>query len=153
MLNRSRSGFGSEFCSFYLEVECQVSISKKIRVEASHANAHPRAVAFSSYIWFTYDIMSLYCYKLRRVVVIMLSYQPPLLGSIRGWVLNDELGKKCTKLSFILLQNFALKLGLGQRCQPEGIAIRSSSFLAYESDVPFRLSVAPCLSFARPVPR
>ena len=47
-----------------------------VPVEASHANAHAQAIAFFSYIWFTYHILSLHCCKLRSVVVIMLSYQP-----------------------------------------------------------------------------
>ena len=61
---------------------------RKFEVEASHANAHARAIAFFSYIWFKYDILSLHCCKLRSVVVIMLSYQPRHPGSIRGWVVN-----------------------------------------------------------------
>ena len=57
------------------------------------------------------------------------------------------------KAIVFLLQNLALQLGLGQRCLPEGIAISSSCFLPYESDVPLRLSAAPCISFARLAPR
>ena len=65
----------------------------------------------------------------------------------------QELERRCTKLSFFLLQNLALQLGLGQRYQPEGIAITWQQFFAYESDVPLRLSAAPCVSFARLAPR
>ena len=57
-------------------------------LEASHANAQARAIAFFSYIWFKYDILSLHCCKLCSVVVIMLSYQPPHPASIRGWFVN-----------------------------------------------------------------
>ena len=32
-------------------------------------------------------------------------------------------GKKTHEAIFFLLQNLALQLGLGQRCQPEGIAV------------------------------
>ena len=56
-------------------------------LEASHANAQARAIAFFSYIWFKY-ILSLHCCKLCSVVVIMLSYQPPHPASIRGWFVN-----------------------------------------------------------------
>ena len=37
-------------------------------VEASHANAYARAIAFFSYIWFKYDILSLQCCKLGGLV-------------------------------------------------------------------------------------
>ena len=97
-------------------------------VEASHANAHAHAIAFFSYIWFKYDILSLHCCKLRSVVVIMLSYQPSAPR------FNSRLGSKCVmqyagtgkemyEAIFFLLQNLAVHLGLGQQCQPEGIAI------------------------------
>ena len=52
-----------------------------------------------------------------------------------------------------LLKNLALQSGLGQRCQPEGIAITRQQLFCYESDVPLRLSAAPCVSFARLAPR
>ena len=51
-----------------------------VEVEASHAKAHARAIAFSSYIWFKYDILSLHWCKLWGVVVSMLSYQPSAPG-------------------------------------------------------------------------
>ena len=58
----------------------------------------------------------------------MLSYQPFALG------FESELGSECMMQYvgtgkkvlegiFFLLQNLALQLGLGQGCQPEGIAI------------------------------
>ena len=97
-------------------------------VEASHANAHGRAIAFFSYIWFKCDIFSLRCCKLCSVLVIMLSYQP----SARGFDLRlcsecvmqcAGTGKEMYEAILFLLQNLALQLGLGQGCQPEGIAI------------------------------
>ena len=61
-----------------------------VTVEASHANAHARAIAFFSYIWFKYDIWSLQCCKLRSVVlVIMLSSQPSAPG------FDSRLGSEC----------------------------------------------------------
>ena len=60
-----------------------------VTVEASHANAHTRAIAFFSYIWFKYDILSLHCCKLRRVVDNMLSYQPSTPG------FDSRLGSEC----------------------------------------------------------
>ena len=45
-------------------------------VETSCAYAHARAIAFFSYIWFKYDILSLHCCKLGGVVVMTLSSQP-----------------------------------------------------------------------------
>ena len=97
-------------------------------VEASHAYAHARAIAFFSYIWFKYDILSLNCCKLGGIVVGMLNYQPSAPG------FNSWMGSECVmqyagtrkemhKAIFFLLQNLALQLGLGQECQPEGIAI------------------------------
>ena len=94
-------------------------------VEASHVYAHARAIAFFSYIWFKYDILSLHCYKLRSVVIIMLSYQAFAAE------FNSRLGSECVmqyagtgkemhEAIFFLLQNLALQLGLGQGCQPEG---------------------------------
>ena len=52
----------------------------RIAVEASHANAHTRAIAFFSYIWFKYDILAQNCCKLRSVVVIKLSCQSSAPG-------------------------------------------------------------------------
>ena len=40
------------------------------KVEASMQNAHAHAIAFFSYIWFKYDILSPHCCKMRSVVVI-----------------------------------------------------------------------------------
>ena len=99
-----------------------------MELEASHANAHVRAIAFFSYIWFKYDILSLHSCKLCSVVVIMLSYQPSAPG------FDLQLGSECVmqyagnwkemhEAIFFLLQNLALQLGLGQGCQPEGIVI------------------------------
>ena len=81
-----------------------------VTVEASHANADARAIAFFSYIWFKYDILSLQCCN-------------------RDWLCKRD--TECRNLEgdvhtgsyLFLLQNLALQLGLGQRCQPEGIAI------------------------------
>ena len=50
------------------------------KVEARHANAHAQAIAFFSYKWFKYDILSLHCCKLYSVVDMMLSYQPSAPG-------------------------------------------------------------------------
>ena len=61
----------------------------KILVEVSHANAHARAIAFFSYIWFKYDILSLHGCKQRSVVDIMLSYQPSAPG------FDLRLGSEC----------------------------------------------------------
>ena len=61
-----------------------------------------------------------------------------------------------------ILLNLALQLGLGQRCQPEGIAItwqqlfclRKRRTVVLEcNSVPLRLSATPCVSFARLAPR
>ena len=49
-------------------------------VVASHANAHARAIAFFSYIWFKY-ISSMHCCKLGGVVVMILSSQPSAHGT------------------------------------------------------------------------
>ena len=57
--------------------------------EASHANAQARAIAFFSYIWFKYDILSSLCCKLRSAVVIKLSYQPSAPG------FDSRLGSEC----------------------------------------------------------
>ena len=51
-----------------------------VTLEASHANAHARAIAFFSYIRLKYDILILHCCKLRNEVVTMLSFQPSALG-------------------------------------------------------------------------
>ena len=104
------------------------SKKKSFVVEASHANAHAHAIAFFSYIWFKYDILSLCCCKLRSVVVIRLSYQPSAPGfdlrlGCEGVMQYAETGKEMHEAVFFLLQNLALQLGLGQRCQPEGIGI------------------------------
>ena len=94
-------------------------------VEASHANAHARAIAFFSYIWFKYDILSLHCCKMHCVVVIVLSYHTSARG-LDSWLGCEcamqyaGTGKEMYKAIFFLLQNLALQLGLGQRCQPEG---------------------------------
>ena len=45
-------------------------------VEASHANAYARAIAFFSYIWFKYDILSFQHCKLGGQVVSTLSSRP-----------------------------------------------------------------------------
>ena len=74
----------------------------------------------------TFGLNMTFCHCLRSVVVIVLSYQPsaPGFGSQLGSeCVMQELGRKCTKLSFFLLQNLVLQLGLGRGCQPEGIAI------------------------------
>ena len=65
---------------------------------------------------------------LRSVVVIMLSYQPsaPRFDSRLGSECVTQYartGKEMHEAIFFLLQNLALHLGLGQGCQPEGIAI------------------------------
>ena len=57
-------------------------------VEASHANAHARAIAFFSYIWFKY-ILSSYCCKVRSAVDNTLSYQL----SVRRF--DSRLGSEC----------------------------------------------------------
>ena len=101
---------------------------ERCQEEASHANAHARAIACFSYIWFKYDILSLHFCKLGSVVVIMLSYQPSAPG------FDSQLGSECVmqcagtgkdvhEVIFFLLQNLALQLGLGLGCQAEGIAI------------------------------
>ena len=97
-------------------------------VEASHANAYARAIAFFSYIWVKYDILSLQCCKLGGIVVSRLSSQT----SAFGFDLQMDCAScdaVCRNLEgdvhsyLFLLQNLALQLGLGQRCQPEGITI------------------------------
>ena len=50
---------------------CHIPFHTKILVEVSHANALARAIAFLSYIWFKYDILSLHCCKLGGVVVMI----------------------------------------------------------------------------------
>ena len=95
-----------------------------VTLEASHANAHARAIAFFSYIRFKYDILILHGCKLRNVVVIMLSFQLSALG------FDSRLSSECVMQyagtgkemheAFFFVQNLALQLGLGQRCQPEG---------------------------------
>ena len=79
----------------------------------------------------TFGFNTTFCYCVAASwAVLWLSrsaLNPPHPGSIRGrvvhvWYSVQEPGRRCTKLSF-LLQNLALQLGLGQRCQPEGIAI------------------------------
>ena len=108
--------------------KAEFSIPVLFRVEASHANAHARAIAFFSYIWFKYDILSWHCCKLRSVMVIMLSYQPSArefdsrLGSECAMQYAGT-GKEMHEAIFFLLQSLALKLWLRQGCQPEGIAI------------------------------
>ena len=52
----------------------------KVPVEASHANAYARAIAFFSYIWFKYDILTLQCCKLGGLVVSTLSSRPTTHG-------------------------------------------------------------------------
>ena len=65
---------------------------------------------------------------MRSIVVIMLSYQPfapgfdSRLGSEHVMQYAGT-GKEMHEAIFFLLQNLALQLGLGQGCQPEGIAI------------------------------
>ena len=58
-------------------------------VEASHAYAHARAIAFFSCIRFKSDILSQHCCKLRSGVVSMLAYQPYAPGS------DSRMGDKC----------------------------------------------------------
>ena len=88
-------------------------------VEASHATAHAQAIAFFSYIWFKYDILSLHCCKLCSVVVIMLSFQPSAPG-FDSWLGSECVmqyagtGKEMHEAIFFLLQNLVLQLGLGQ---------------------------------------
>ena len=60
---------------------------------------------------------------------------------------TQEREKEMHQAIFFLLENLALQLGLGERCQPEGKQLRGSSFFAYESGVPLRFSAAPCISF------
>ena len=92
-------------------------------MQKSHTN---QAIDFFSYIWFKYDILSLHCYNLRSVVVILLGFQPPHLGSTRAWVVNVWNGKirsidvvrrngeeMCRAFFFFLVQNLALQLGVG----------------------------------------
>ena len=62
-------------------------------VEASHAKVTQGAIAFFSYIWFKYDILSLHCCKLCSAVDIVLGFQPSYLGSIRAWVANAWNGR------------------------------------------------------------
>ena len=57
-----------------------------VLVETSHAKVTQGTIAFFSYIWFKYDILSLHCCKLCSVVVIVLAFQPSHPGSIRVWV-------------------------------------------------------------------
>ena len=70
-------------------LKSSIPFHTEISVEASHANAHARAIAFFSYIWFKYDILSLHCCKLGSVVVIMLSYQPSAPG------FDSRMGSEC----------------------------------------------------------
>ena len=65
------------FNSFWMVL---IPFHAKVPVEASHANAHARAIAFFSYIWFKYDILSWHCCKIGGVVVMTLSFQPSALG-------------------------------------------------------------------------
>ena len=74
---------------FHTKIFFHIPVHAKILVEASHANAHAQAIAFFSYIWFKYDILSLRCCKLRRVVVIMLNYQPS------APVFDSRIGSEC----------------------------------------------------------
>ena len=65
---------------------------------------------------------------LRSLVVNVIAFQPSHLRSIRAWVSNAwngsirnidtvcSRGKGIARSNLILLENFALKLGLGQRC-------------------------------------
>ena len=58
----------------------------------------------------------------------MLSYQPSAPGfdlrlGCEGVMQYAGTGKEMHEAVFFLLQNLALQLGLGQRCQPEGIGI------------------------------
>ena len=50
------------------------------QLEASHANAYARAIAFFSYTWFKYDILSLQCCKVGGLVVSTLSFRPSAPG-------------------------------------------------------------------------
>ena len=59
-------------------------------VEASHANAHARAIAIFSYIWFKYEILSLHCCKLRSVTLAYHAQQPT---SAPGF--DSRLGCEC----------------------------------------------------------
>ena len=90
----------------------------------------------SSYIWFKYDILLLRCCDLRSVAIKAFAFQPSHAGLICAWVTNAwngsiwsidavcRSGKGNARSNVVfLLENLALQLGLGQRCQPEGIAI------------------------------
>ena len=65
----------------------------RCQVEAGHAKVTHGAIAFFSYIWFKYDILSLHCCKLRNVVVIVLGLRPPHPDSIRAWFANAGNGR------------------------------------------------------------
>ena len=96
------------------------------RVEASHANAHARTIAFYSYVWFKYDILSLHCCKLHSVVVSMLSYQPSAPG------FDLRLGSKCVMqyagsgkemheaISFLCFKTLRYSLGWGRDASLRG---------------------------------
>ena len=112
----------------YCSTLCILPFHAIATVKASHAKAYTRAIAFFSYIWFKFDILSLHWCKLRSVVVIMCSYQPSAPG-FNSWLGSECVmqyagtGKEMHEAIFFLLQNLTLQLGLGQGCQSEGIAI------------------------------
>ena len=81
--------FHTKNLPFHTKIFFHIPFHTSISVEASHANAHARAIAFFSYIWFKYDILSLHCCKLGSVVVIALSSQPSAPG------FNLQLGCAC----------------------------------------------------------
>ena len=90
-----------------------------------------------SYIWFKYDILSLAWYKMGSGMVRVPNCKPTLPGLTPAGganVLNgrlrgiDRYGKHERESFFFLLQNLSLQLGLGQRCQSEGIAIPCSNY-------------------------
>ena len=72
--------------------------------------------------------LSLLWCKLRDIVDSILNCQPSALGfesrMDSDFVMQYEgIGKEVLRAPFVLLQNLALQLGLGQGCQPEGITI------------------------------
>ena len=89
-----------------------------------------------SYNWFKYDILhvvSASCVVnwLQRLAA---NHRPRARLSLEVQMRriedkqNRRKGKNIRELIFVLLQNLPLQLGLGQRCQSEGIAIPYSSY-------------------------
>ena len=113
--------FHTKNLPFHTKIFFHIPVLAKILVEASHANAHARAIAFFPYIWFKYDILSYHCCKLRSVVVLTLHYQPSAPGfnsRIGGERVMQYagIGKEMHYAIFFLLQYLDLQLGLGQGC-------------------------------------